>query len=819
MSGIDSASGSPLSGETRYLQELLQRTELLLVSDVQQAETLLRESLALAQRLGDKAREAQATMLLGAASAFRSEFHTARELLHRAEALAQELGEGPLAARIANNLGVCDVATGNYGQGMEWYQRSLRIAREANDDVGRARALNNIGLIYLDLADYQLALETYQETMAISSGQDEAMRIIHSAATVNIVRLHEHLGEFNQGLQLALDTLPRMQQLGYLHQAMILQIWMLPCLIGLGRAVQAAQQAEELLPAIRQMHDPEHSIYTHIFYGKSLMQLGRGAEAQLQFELAVEQGREHNVMPLQYKALSCLSELYAAQKQWQLAYTTAVACQGLTHTLQDQTIKRKAQVLGVQLQLEFLRREEEAEQSRISALTHVNKQLQTAQHTLAYRATHDALTGLANRAYFQAEVERELEAGHSFGLLFIDLDRFKQVNDTLGHDTGDQLLKAVARQLKQVLRPNDLVARMGGDEFTVILRNLHTSYDAEVMAHKVLNRLAEPFHVAENTLYVTASIGMAVAPQDGEDVSTLQRHADIAMYRAKREGKNSVRAFQPLMGIEAAERVSTERDLRLALTQRHLVLHYQSQFDAQSGRLTGFEALVRWQHPTHGLLYPGKFIEIAEDSGLIVPMGEWVLNEACRQAAVWGANGQGFTVSVNVSALQFMDPVFLLKVQAALDSSGLKPECLILELTESVLLENRERALKQLTHLRDIGVRLALDDFGTGYSSLGLLQHLQGDILKIDSSFVRGGQIDVAGPGRALIEFLISLAHSLGMCVIAEGVETEEQYQALRSLDCDRIQGFLLGRPEPAELIEKRLNMVEPRTHEEILET
>ncbi|MDO4263679.1 MAG: GGDEF domain-containing phosphodiesterase, partial [Deinococcus sp.] len=300
-------------------------------------------------------------------------------------------------------------------------------------------------------------------------------------------------------------------------------------------------------------------------------------------------------------------------------------------------------------------------------------------------------------------------------------------------------------------------------------------------------------------------LGVAVAPQDGEDVSTLQRHADIAMYRAKREGKNGVRAFQPLMGIETAERVTMERDLRQALTQQHLVLHYQSQFDAQSGKLTGLEALVRWQHPAHGLLYPGKFIEIAEDSGLIVPMGEWVLNEACRQAGVWDANGQGFTISVNVSALQFMDPVFLLKVQAALDSSGLKPERLVLELTESVLLEDRERALEQLSYLREIGVQLALDDFGTGYSSLGLLKNLQGDILKIDSSFVRGGEIDVAGPGRAVVEFLVSLAHSLGMCVVAEGVETEKQYQALRSLNCDRIQGFLLGRPEPAEQTEQRL--------------
>ncbi|MDO4263678.1 MAG: diguanylate cyclase, partial [Deinococcus sp.] len=383
---------------------------------------------------------------------------------------------------------------------MECYQESLRIAKEAHDEVGLARTLNNIGLVYLDLADYQLALETYQETMALSSSEEKAMQNVHSSATVNTVRLHEHLGEFSQGLQLAQEALPKMQKMGHLRQAMILQIWALPCLIGLGQAAQAAQQAESLLPTTQQMDDPEQSVYTRIFYGQALVKLGQLDAAQEQFEQALEEARQHDTTPLQRKALSQLSELYAAQERWQLAYTTAVACQELERTLQDQALKRKAQVLGVQMQLDFLRREAEAERNRISALTHANEQLQAAQHTLAYRATHDALTGLANRAHFQAEVERELQAGRTFGLLFIDLDRFKQVNDTLGHDTGDELLRAVARQLKQVLRSGDLVARMGGDEFTVILRSLRTPHDAEAVAHKVLNRLAEPFYVGEHTL-------------------------------------------------------------------------------------------------------------------------------------------------------------------------------------------------------------------------------------------------------------------------------------------------------------------------------
>ena len=783
---------------TQRLSELLQAAEPLVVSDAERADALLREAHALAVSLGDPRHEALALTLLGAAYYFRSEYHTALGVLRQAQDVAERAQDGPIAARVANNLGICAVALGRYGEGMEHYQRSLAIAAAHGDDEGRARTLSNVALIHTELGDHQLALEVFGEVLLLARQAD--LPVSHSSATINTVFSYYHVGKRAEALALATEHLPVVRALGIRQHEVVLRAWMLPCLTETGRAAEAARQAEELLPLAREVNDRQYVVYVRMFYGQALMQLGQLDAAEEQLQMALRDARQYDIKPLRRTVLHHLSKLHAARQEWQLAYEFARAHQELEEALHAEAVERRAQVLGAQMQMEILRREAEAERHRSHELARANTALQAAHETLAYRATHDPLTGLANRAQFQVEVERALQAddGASFGILFLDLDRFKQINDTLGHDVGDELLKEVARLLSRAVRTGDLVARMGGDEFTIILRELRDVRDAERVAHKILNQLAQPLHVCGHALHVTASIGVAVAPHDGADVTTLQKHADIAMYRAKHDGKNGVRTFQPTMSAETVERVDLERDLREALVRGEFVLHYQGQFDVRTRALMGFEVLVRWQHPTQGLLLPGKFIGIAEDSRLIVPLGEWVLNEACRQAAAWQLSARSLTISVNVSALQFEHSSFLPAVQQAITTSGLDPQCLILELTESVVLHHPEAAARQLTSLKSLGVRIALDDFGTGQSSLSLLRTLPIDYLKIDRSFIRDDAGSDVETSRVFIAVMITLAHGLNMIVTAEGVETSQQHALLTELGCDGVQGFLLARPLPS---------------------
>ncbi|GHF91181.1 EAL domain-containing protein [Deinococcus ficus] len=785
-------------GDAAHLSELLQAAEPMVVSDAPQAEVLLRQAHALAAALKDDAREALALTLLAATFYFRSQFETAMDLLTEAKRAADRVPGDLIAARIANNLGLCAVALGHYGRGMEHYQTSLNISQAHGDDAGRARTLGNVGLIHADLGDYQVALEAFQEVNALARKADLPLAL--SSSVINTVRAYYHTGRLAEALDLATAHLPTVQALGYRQHEVVLRVWMLPCLTDTGQLTEAVRQAETLLPLALEVNDREHVVYVRMFYGQALMAAGRLDEAHEQLQLALHDAEQHSITPLRRTTLSHLSQVHAAREQWPEAYRALQVCQELDQALRAEAVERKAQVLGVQMQMEFLRQEALAERRRSTELSQANTALQAAQETLAYRATHDALTGLANRAHFQAAAERALQTVQKapFGMLFIDLDRFKQVNDTLGHDVGDELLKEIARRLTLVVRSGDLVARMGGDEFTILLHGLRSPADAERVAHKVLQELARPVQVCGHTLHVTGSIGVAVAPQDGHDVTTLQKHADIAMYRAKQGGKNGVRTFQPAMGQDTLERAAMEEDLRTAIREDQLVLHYQAQFDARTRRLVGYEALVRWRHPRQGLLPPGKFIGVAEDSGLIVPLGAWVLREACRQASEWQADDRGLTMSVNVSALQLEDAGFLGTVQDALRDAGLHPRQLVLELTESAVLGRRGNAAGQLDDLRALGVRVALDDFGTGQSSLSLLRQLQVDILKIDRSFVQDAQGEAAGSARVLIDAMVSLAHSLNMRVTAEGVETPEQHALLSAMACDSVQGYLMARPLPA---------------------
>ena len=417
-------------------------------------------------------------------------------------------------------------------------------------------------------------------------------------------------------------------------------------------------------------------------------------------------------------------------------------------------------------------------------------------------AYHDGLTALPNRALFNKLLSQSISQARRYhkqlAVAFIDLDRFKQINDTLGHEAGDQLLKEVASRLKNCLRESDIVARLGGDEFVVMLTDVTEEKYAATVAQKIITSIAEPFVLMGQDFRVTASIGISTYPLDGQDAQTLTKNADIAMYQAKEDGKNNFQFYSERLNANSLERLTLESGLRHALDRNEFELHYQAKRDMGNGRITGMEALLRWNHPDLGLLAPMTFIPVAEESGLIVPIGKWVLRTACLQNMTWQRLGlPHLSIAVNLTARQFSDEHLLHDVASILISTSMDAKLLELEIHESLLIHDIDKTLKILAGLKALGVRIAIDDFGAGYSSLSTLQRFPLDTIKIDRSFIR----DVATPGKdgRLAEAIISMGKTLSLTVVAQGVENKEQADFLREHACDEFQGFYFNRPISAQ--------------------
>jgi diguanylate cyclase (GGDEF)-like protein len=421
---------------------------------------------------------------------------------------------------------------------------------------------------------------------------------------------------------------------------------------------------------------------------------------------------------------------------------------------------------------------------------------------VAHLAEHDALTGLPNRLLFADRLGQAIaRAGRNESLiavLFLDLDGFKRINDSLGHRIGDKLLESVAVRLEQCLRVPDTVSRLGGDEFVIMLLDVHQPEDAAIAARRILNAVADAHPIATHELYITASIGISVFPDDGLDTETLIKNADTAMYQAKESGRQTFKFFRPEMNVVAVERQAIEEALRGALERNEFTLHYQPKFNLKSGIIIGVEALLRWNHSTRGDIPPAQFISIAEDSGLMLSIGTWVLRTACGQAKTWADAGlPHITMAVNVSSIQLHDEEFLYQLTEVLEETGLDPRLLEIEVTESILMDRPELAARMFRVLREWGVRISIDDFGTGYSSLSYLGKLPLDAIKIDQAFVR--QIDTNPEHKAIVGAIVSMAQSLKLRVIAEGVETAEELAFLKTRGCDETQGYLFSRALPAD--------------------
>jgi diguanylate cyclase (GGDEF)-like protein len=423
---------------------------------------------------------------------------------------------------------------------------------------------------------------------------------------------------------------------------------------------------------------------------------------------------------------------------------------------------------------------------------------------LAFLAHYDHLTGLANRALFRDRLNQSLARAdrnkNQVALMFLDLDNFKAVNDTLGHDAGDLLLQGVSERLRRCVRKTDTVARLGGDEFTVILEGITSMQQPAMVAQKILDSLLMPFNLSGHEVFITTSIGITIYPSDSETIKDLLKYADRAMYRAKEHGCNHYQFYAAEMNIRATERLTFRSSLHYALDREELLLHYQPQINLNSGEVVGVEALLRWDLPQYGLLYPERFITLAEETELIAPIGEWVLRTACKQSRQWiNEDLSPFRISVNISSRQFRRRELAGKVERILRETDMDPQRLELELTEGTLMENTEASSDTLELLKNMGVRISIDDFGTGYSSLGYLQRFPIDTLKIARTFVK--DITTNPDDAAIARAIIALAQSLRLEVIAEGIETTEQLELLRTQGCEIAQGFLLSRPLPADSI------------------
>ena len=426
------------------------------------------------------------------------------------------------------------------------------------------------------------------------------------------------------------------------------------------------------------------------------------------------------------------------------------------------------------------------------------KERQRFEEELRHLAMHDSLTGLPNRSLLMDRIEHAIELGRrtdqSVTLLFIDLDRFKLVNDSLGHAAGDDLLRVVTRRIGCCVRPGDTLARLGGDEFVLLLPNAMSAVALASLTSRVAQVVAEPMRVADREISVTCSLGYSVYPEDGQDSVTLLKRADAAMYGAKEAGGNQARRYTPDLRLHPDERLELETQLKQALQRSEFVLRYQPQIEIASGRIIGVEALVRWQHPVRGLVPPMEFIPLAEESGLIEPLGEWVLRTACAQAAAWQRDGiPPLRMGINISARQFLNPALELMVAQALAEHGLAPDQLEIEITESLSMKNPEETIRILTSFRALGIGIAIDDFGTGYSNLAYLRRFPVHRIKLDRTFI--SELGAASCSHAIVEAIVAMAHKLDLEVVAEGVESAEQRDQLLRYGCDELQGYWFSRP------------------------
>ena len=712
-----------------------------------------------------------------------------------------EVGEG----QSLGNLGVVYGYIGDFAVSLEYHMRALELRTRSGDEAGRALTLNNIGVAYFELGDGESALDYHVQALrlakAINHRQIEVFAQVNLGADLHALKRYEESQTVNAtALNLAKRLGDRESQIEALnHEGR--------ALAGLGQLESAFEMHQQALAAAREIGSPALEYRCLADIGRTYLDMDEldPAVTHLKEALVIAErvGLKRDVFWTHERlslALERAGNPVAALNHHRAFYAVEREVQGERAAARVKTLALRFETVRVQQETHFERQRNEALAEVNAALRSANDEKSLLMEKLEHQATHDILTGLPNRALFQNRFEHALVTaaryGRNLAVMFVDLDGFKLVNDTLGHHRGDTLLVEVAKRFQAVVRDSDTVARMGGDEFTVIVSEFHGHADASRVALRLIEALKTPFCLDDHEVTVTASVGVSLFPEDGDQAEALARYADLALYRAKEEGRNTVRFYAPEMNAIVQERGAIKSSLRGALERDEFELHFQP-LVRTDGRTVMVEALLRWTHGVLGAVGPDRFIPVAEDSGAIVEIGDWVLRTALKQLSQWRA--QGFEVervAVNVSPVQLAREDYVHSVTSALLEFGLTGSSLELEITEHIIVRDLQRVSARLEALRLLGVTVAVDDFGSGYSSLSYLARLPVDVLKIDRTIVAA--IGVQNAGERLVAAILALGLSLGLKVVAEGVETQAHFKALTDLGCQCFQGYLWTKPLPS---------------------
>lgn len=773
-----------------------------------EAVTRLGELLDLALSLEYEGAAAYAICLLGAAAFESSDYARAIQYNEESFAIAQRLALPELESRNLNILGMAQGRLSQYDRAMQSFMDSLQIAMQVGDEKGRAQVLTNMAAIHEHLDEHQRAFELYRDGLEIA--QKNGLSLYAAEALSGMIGRLNALGQYRESQRLV----PRALQWARTHnfqriESAVLQYQTLNFL-QFGQLEEARRAAERSVELSRQTQDRETLVAGLCVLGEVLLALGQLGAAQQRLSESELIAREIGVPRLEGRIMGLISRLYERQGRYREALELVRRQQATETALRSRLVAQRALMLSQQISVEVMRRESELQLQRNAELARANSVLRQTQVELTRQASQDQLTGLANRSFFWNRAQKvlaNLPQGRSLGLIFADIDHLKAINDRYGHAGGDRLISELSQRMRQSMRSGDLVGRLSGDEFMVLLGDIADREELDATAQKLLLTLREPIEFQGQLILPTLSLGCVLAPEDGTDLETLHKHADLALYEAKGQGRNTAVHFTPAMRHEEDSRRQMEQDLRAAIRDGGLQLYYQAQYFVPKHRLSGFEALVRWPHPVLGMVPPSQFIPLAEESRLILELGGWVLREACRQAAVWNLPERGLTVSVNVSARQFDQPDFVQSVRQALQEYGLPGTCLMLELTESMMHHDPVLALESVQELTQLGVQISLDDFGTGYSSLSMIKNFPLEQLKIDRVFLKDlyPESEQFAASREFIEVIVQFAHNLGIRVVVEGVENAEQCALLCEMKCDELQGFWLGKPEPPSLADALL--------------
>ncbi len=760
--------------------------------------------LALAQTAGAEAVEGDCRALRAMVHSALGDYSKAIETQLAALELRQRIGDAIGEGQSLGNLGVLYSYIGDYTASLEYHMRALDRRERSGDQTGRALTLNNIGVAYYELGETESAIEYHSR--ALDAAKASANYQVEIYAQVNLAADLNVIGQYEQARLASSTALEQSLKIGDRETQIEARIRQGRALLGLGLVDAAFASLDQGLHEVREIGNPALEYLCLAETGRAHLSLGQTDEAVQCLTSALECAEAIGIKRDVYLTHQQLSAAYERQGNAVSALHHHHEFYSVEREVQGERMDARAKTLVLRFEADRARQEALTERQRNedlaaanAALHRANEEKSRLMEKLGHQAQHDGLTGLPNRSLFQDRLERAVTAaaryGRKLGVMFVDLDGFKLVNDTLGHHRGDELLVEVARRFQTAVRDSDTVARMGGDEFTVILSELQDSGDAARVAQRLIETLGTPIRLDEREITITASIGVSLYPQDGEGADDLARHADLALYRAKDEGKNTVRFYAPEMNGVVQERMQLESYLRGALDRNEFQLCFQPIVGVDGHALT-VEALLRWTHPILGRVGPDRFIPAAEDTGQIVPIGTWVLRAALAQVVSWRARGYAVgRVAVNVSPIQLARENFVDTVIAALNEYDLPGSSLELEITERTLVRDLQRVSVRLETLQRLGVTVAVDDFGAGHSSLSYLAQLPVNVLKVDRGLI--STLMSGGAGTRLVKAILALSRALELEVVAEGVETEAQLRTLTALGCQRFQGYLWTKPVP----------------------